>query len=172
MPYDWMRNSATLGGGMNVPPAGVMPGIAPPARRAETPLATPLNFGTSTATTPETSMNMAESMIASDAARGSTGLNGEIASQWANAAKAPGTWDKFGSIMDGLGQVGRVWAAFQQNKIAKESLKFQKKAWEKNFANQLQSYNTALTDRATSRYAQMEDPGRAKTYIEDNRLRG
>lgn len=44
-----------------------------------------------------------------------------------------------------------IWqGSFQSNKLAKDSFNFQKGMVEKNYANQIKSYNTALTDRATT----------------------
>lgn len=48
--------------------------------------------------------------------------------------------------------LGNLWSSFQQNKLAKESFKFQKEAYYTNLGNQEKSYNTALEDRISTRY--------------------
>ena len=73
----------------------------------------------------------------------------------------------------GLGSIqvlGSLWNSFQQNKLAKESLKFQKNAYSTNLKNQTQSYNTALEDRINARYATEGRSEEADAYISKHRL--
>lgn len=71
----------------------------------------------------------------------------------------------------GLGTLGNLWGTFQSNKLAKDALNFQKGMAEKNYANQLKSYNTALTDRATTRgFVQGDSTETTQQYINDNKL--
>lgn len=70
-----------------------------------------------------------------------------------------------------LQTVGGLWQAYSANKLAKESIGLQKRAYEENSANQKQSYNTALEDRIRSRYAtEGKSDSQADSYIEKNRL--
>ena len=73
--------------------------------------------------------------------------------------------------MQGLGAMGNLWGTFQSNKLAKDAFNFQKSMAEKNYANQLKSYNTALTDRATTRgFVQGDSTEKTQQYINDNKL--
>lgn len=74
--------------------------------------------------------------------------------------------------LGGIGTLGNLWAAFQAQKLAKEQFNFTKGITNTNLANQIQSYNTALTDKITSRSFTQGD-GQAVTdkYIADNSLR-
>ena len=74
-------------------------------------------------------------------------------------------------LLGGLGAIGNFWTAFQAQKQAKEQFNFQKGITNTNLANQIQSYNTTLSDKINSRIAQEGgDPSEAKTYIENNKL--
>ena len=73
--------------------------------------------------------------------------------------------------MQGLGTLGNLWGSFQSQKLAKDAFNFQKGMAEKNYANQIKSYNTALTDRATSRgFVQGDSTETTQQYINDNKL--
>lgn len=74
--------------------------------------------------------------------------------------------------LSGLGTLANMWGAFQGMDLAKKQFNFTKDITEKNLSNQIQSYNTALADRARSRYA-MEGSGdaAAQAYIDQNSLR-
>ncbi len=73
-------------------------------------------------------------------------------------------------VLGGLETLGTLWGAFQQNKLAKKSLKFQKDAFKTNLANSTQVYNTALEDRIAARYATEGRPEEADAYIAKHRL--
>lgn len=76
-----------------------------------------------------------------------------------------------GNILGGIGDIASIFQGFQANKLAKEQLGFQKEAYRTNLRNNTKSYNTALTDRITSRYAQEgKDPNDAAEYVEQNKL--
>lgn len=80
-------------------------------------------------------------------------------------------WGNIGQIANVAGGIGKVWAALQTNKIAKESLAFEKSSYNTNLANQLASYNMALSDRAYSRTAQNNGTqADAQAYISQNKL--
>ena len=73
--------------------------------------------------------------------------------------------------LTGLGALGDLWGTFQSNKLARDSLNFKKGMAEKNYANQIKSYNTALTDRATTRgFVQGDSTENTQQYISDNKL--
>jgi len=73
--------------------------------------------------------------------------------------------------LQGLGTLGNLWGTFQSNKLARDSFNFQKGFAERNLANQIKSYNTALTDRATSRgFVQGDSKDKTQQYINDNKL--
>lgn len=74
-------------------------------------------------------------------------------------------------VLGGIGTIGDLWMAYQAQKMAKEQFAFQKDMMNANFANQLQSYNTALTDKINSRTAQEGgDTADAQAYIDNNKL--
>ena len=73
--------------------------------------------------------------------------------------------------LTGLGTMGDLWGTYQSNKLARDSFNFQKGMAEKNYANQIKSYNTALTDRATTRgFVQGDSTEATQQYISDNKL--
>lgn len=74
--------------------------------------------------------------------------------------------------LGGLQALMGMFGASKANKLAKDQFKFTKDVTNTNLANQIQSYNTALTDRSNTR-AVMEgrDQSSSDKYIEQNRLR-
>lgn len=74
-------------------------------------------------------------------------------------------------IVGGIGALGSLWGGFQQQKLAKKAFKFQKSMSLINLANQVKSYNTALSDRSRSRGV-MESQSQAAQdeYIKSNSL--
>ena len=74
-------------------------------------------------------------------------------------------------VLGGIGTIGNLWTAYQAQKLAKEQFAFQKDITNANFANQLQSYNTSLTDKINSRTAQEGgDTADAQAYVDNNKL--
>lgn len=73
--------------------------------------------------------------------------------------------------LSGIGTLGNLWGAWQSNRLARDQLNFTKDVTNTNLNNQIQSYNTALEDRARARGA-MEGQTTAETqaYIDKNRL--
>jgi len=69
-----------------------------------------------------------------------------------------------------LETLGNIWSSFQQIKLAKKSLKFQKEAFRTNLKNSTQVYNTALEDRIRARYHTEGRSDEADAKIEANRL--
>lgn len=76
-----------------------------------------------------------------------------------------------GNLAQTIGAFGTLWSGVQSNKIAKDTLAFQKDAYNTNLSNQISSYNLALEDRIKARYAQngrsTED---ADGYINQHKL--
>lgn len=107
----------------------------------------------------------------------------------ATADAAPGVdvgmWDRFkgsmlteggfnfeniGSLAETIGSLGTLWSGIQSNRIARDSLNFQKEAYKTNLTNQTQSYNTQLQDRGAARAAQFGDAGYADSYFDKNKI--
>lgn len=57
-----------------------------------------------------------------------------------------------GLALSGIQTIGSLWSAFQQNKLAKKALNFQKDSFNINLGNSVKQYNTALEDRIRARY--------------------
>lgn len=77
-----------------------------------------------------------------------------------------------GDMISGtIGALGNIWGAMQANKLAKKQFKFTKQMANINLNNQIKSYNTALTDRITSRtVAQNQDEQVGKDYLTKHSL--
>lgn len=74
--------------------------------------------------------------------------------------------------LSGLSALGNLWNAFQAQGLAREQFDFTKRFAERNLANQTQSYNTALTDRITSRaHTQGMSAADRDAYLDANWLR-
>lgn len=71
-----------------------------------------------------------------------------------------------------LNSIGNLYASLQSLSLAKKQFAFQKDAYNQNLTNSIQSYNTALDDKARSR-AVMEGQTDAErdAYIEKNSLK-
>lgn len=75
-------------------------------------------------------------------------------------------------VLGGIGTIGNLWAAWQAQNLAKEQFNYQKGITDTNLANQIQSYNTALTDRINARgFMQGDSQSTINQYIQDNSLR-
>lgn len=71
-----------------------------------------------------------------------------------------------------LGSIGGLWGASKQLGLMKDQLNFQKDAFNKNYGNQVQSYNTALSDRARARgVMEGQSQDQIDSYVDRNRLR-
>lgn len=74
-----------------------------------------------------------------------------------------------GLAIQGLSALGNLYQGLQANKLARKQFNFQKDFANTNLNNQMQSYNTALIDRAYAR-ASMDSNFNPEKYIEENRL--
>lgn len=100
-----------------------------------------------------------------------------------NPTANPGFADKlrdfnsqYGStIMSGLQVANGLWGAYngmQQNKLVKQQMANSLNQWNKNYANQVASYNTRLEDRQNARVAaQGNHQQDTASYMEKNRLK-
>lgn len=79
-------------------------------------------------------------------------------------------WQKFGYVMDGIGAIGGLWGAIQQNKIAKQQLALSREAYNTNMNNSIKTYNTSLEDRIRARYAMEGRSDQADGYIDEHKL--
>ncbi len=71
-----------------------------------------------------------------------------------------------------IGTIGNLWAAWQAQKMAKKQFNFQKGITNTNLANQIQTYNTALTGRAETRgFMQGDSEADTAAFVEQNQLR-
>lgn len=173
--YPHYSNNASLGfPGLNPGPTGALDlnwgsspiGLAPAASAAPTvPTAgvpIPTNVGMSPDVVTQNAMNTSIGTV--DPAKSlSDGLG------WGNMK----FMDKANVVLGGIGTLGKIWSAFQANKIARDSLDFQKQAFDTNLSNQRASYNVALEDRADSRAAYAGTPearAAADEYIAKHRI--
>ena len=77
----------------------------------------------------------------------------------------------FQLALGGLNALGNLWGSVRASKLAKDQFNFTKDFANTNLNNQIQSYNTALEDRARSRaVAENRSPESAQAYIDQNRL--
>lgn len=73
--------------------------------------------------------------------------------------------------LNGLGTLGSLWGAMKMAKVAKQQLNFTRASANANLANQTQSYNTQIEDRARSRGAvEGQTQGQVDDYIAKNSL--
>ncbi len=73
--------------------------------------------------------------------------------------------------LQGLSTLGGLWNAYQSNSLAKQQLSLTKDVTNANLNNSIKSYNTQLTDRATSRAAvNGTSPDATQAYINANSL--
>lgn len=79
--------------------------------------------------------------------RGKENVPGDGALGWLGKA------ENLSAAMQGIGALTGAWQGFQQLRLAKDQLNFQRDAWQKNFGNSVRSYNTRLEDRIRGRTA-------------------
>ena len=89
----------------------------------------------------------------------------------AKAMKWLGNGDNLNAAVGGIQALTGAYLGFQNLRLAKDNLRFQKDAWQKNYANQAQSYNTALEGRYRARFSAREtDEAKIQEYLNRNRL--
>ena len=77
----------------------------------------------------------------------------------------------FSSLASGIASLGGLYNAFQANKLAKKQLSFQKDAFNANFLNSQQAYNTQYADKVRARYnTENRSTQEADAHIAANRL--
>lgn len=69
-----------------------------------------------------------------------------------------------GNVASLLGSIGSIWGASRQLGSMRDQLNFQREVFNKNYGNQVKSYNTALSDRSRARGA-ME--GQSQSQVDD-----
>lgn len=74
--------------------------------------------------------------------------------------------------LGGIQALGNLWSAWNAQKMAKEQFNYQKGITETNLTNQIQSYNTTLSDRINARaFTEGRPDGYAEQYLAENQLR-
>lgn len=73
--------------------------------------------------------------------------------------------------LSGLNTLGNLWGAWQAQGLARDQLNFTRNVTNTNLNNSIQSYNTALADRARARgVAEGQSSDEVNNYIASNRL--
>lgn len=73
--------------------------------------------------------------------------------------------------LSGLNSLGNIWGAFQAQGLARDQLNFTRNVTNANLNNSIQSYNTALADRARARgAAEGQSQEEINNYVASNRL--
>ncbi len=72
--------------------------------------------------------------------------------------------------LGGIQTLGSLWSSFQQTKLAKKTLNFQKDAFRTNLRNATKVYNNSLEDRINARFATEGRPEEAEAKIAESRL--
>lgn len=99
--------------------------------------------------------------------RGQPGVAGDGLTGWL------GNGQNLNAAIQGISALTGAWMGYQNLKVAKDQLSFQKDAWRKNYGNSVKTYNTSLEDRIRGRtadYAGKE--GDVQSYLDKNRLGG
>jgi len=90
-----------------------------------------------------------------------------------NAGLALGALQGISALLGGFGGLQQNKMAKKQLNLARDQFAFQKDFANRNYANELSAFNTAMEDRINARAAQ---EGRDQTYVNDylsrNQLRG
>jgi hypothetical protein len=86
-------------------------------------------------------------------------------------------WGDVGQgVMGGIGAINNIaqaWSAFKALDLAKDSFKFQKRAFNKQLGDNRQTYNTSLENRANNKASTYEWSDKEREdYINRNRLGG
>lgn len=81
-------------------------------------------------------------------------------------------FDTANLALSGLSTIGNLWAAFQAANLAKKQFNYTKRVTDANLSNQIQTYNTGITDRANNRaIVEGRDAAYTQNYIDTNSLK-
>jgi hypothetical protein len=73
--------------------------------------------------------------------------------------------------LQGLSSIANLYTGLKALGLAQDQFSFQKQLSQTNLNNSVQSYNTALSDRANARgVAEGQTPGQVQSYINSNKL--
>lgn len=87
---------------------------------------------------------------------------------WGWLNKNSGSLESMAKLAGGIAQ---IWGGIQANKIAKQTLALERESYQKNMANSIKAYNTALSDRVQGRYATGEQTQeQMDAYVKKNSL--
>lgn len=125
-------------------------------------MGTPVGVGLATPDVPKISFSGQNSTLPSTS--GTSGITASVdqpmtpdvtGNQGGFFKNSNGQWntDNIQMLAGGLETLGKLYMAFQQAKIARETLGLQKEMFQENLRNQRMSYNNALEDRIKSRHA-------------------
>lgn len=145
---------------------GFMP-QAPQAVQAYTPQALTMPTGTDIGGIAPATPEIAATAVTGDTSAADAVSGGNM------FKNADGTFnfDGLGTITDGLATIGSLWSSWQQTKLARETLNFQKDSYRENLANEKQSYNTTLQGRTQAEFlAEGRGMDEVDAYYEKNKL--
>ena len=175
MDYDWNTSMGNLGiqGGNWFNPqqmnAAALPAAAGPMTM---PTSADLGWSMPNAAAPQASSPFSYGMGGATPA----GVTPTVATPQGWGSKAAnwlGNGQNLSAVMQGIGALTSAWLGYQNLRVAKDQLSFQKDAWSKNYANSTKSYNTSLEDRIRGRtadYAGKENDVQA--YLDKHKLGG
>lgn len=112
----------------------------------------------------------APGMVPTQDAFGSMRMDGPVQG-WMKGSGIGLNMPTFNLGVGALNTIGGLWAASNAAKMAKKQFEFSKNFANANLANQTQSYNTAISDRARSRGAvEGQSSSQIADYITKNSL--
>lgn len=155
-PMSFANTMASFGGMSGTPmmgPAGMPMAPAAPAMMPGTPanLAMPSNAAPMMSSMGGTGINLGAliGMNPGQAAPGAALPGAAGGAGWFNKI---GGLEGIGSIASTLGDLGKLWGAFQGVKMARDQLNFSKDSYNTNLHNTTQDYNTSLEGKIRSQY--------------------
>lgn len=124
--------------------------------------------------TPINERNWGQTGLAGTVGSGSTdwGFGGNIFNS-DNAQLALGGLQGLSALLGAFGGMNQNKMLKKQLGLARDQFNFQKDITNRNYANQLQAFNTALEDRINARASQEDRPeGYVEDYLNKHRLQG
>lgn len=82
-----------------------------------------------------------------------------------------GTIDAIGGVIGGIGSAVGAYTGYQQMKLAKKQLAFQKEVFAKNWANQVATTNMQLRDRQNARRGASSSYQSTDDYMQQNAVK-